>query len=174
MNPRKETTASPGSQGRLWIWVGKHKKKFWIILLCAVLLAASALVIYTRPRPLINPSGPYLSEPEIYRVELGGEDITDQVDLDELMEILRDATYQRSVFPWGDTTHRITPDLIDIFVRTGYRYELATLLLTPSRQSVWDDFPGGIWRHRIIDGEAVYDALLSSIESSLQSSAVVS
>lgn len=167
MDRNREQTASPDSPGILWAWIGRHKKKLLILLLCAAVLFAAALVIYTRPRPLINPSGPYLSEPEIYRVEMGGETITDQVDLDELMAVLQDATYQRSVFPWGDNRHRIVPEEIQLYVRTGYRYELVSLLLTPGRQSVWDDFPGDIWRHQIVDGDDVYDALLAVIETSL-------
>lgn len=76
MNYNRDQTASPDDSGILWAWIGRHKKTLLILLLCAAVLFAAALVIYTRPRPLINPSGPYLSEPEIYRVEMGGETIT--------------------------------------------------------------------------------------------------
>lgn len=164
MDNRKEATASPNPQGRLWIWAARHKKKLGIILLCAVLLLAAALVIYTRPRPLINPSGPYLCEPEIYHVELGGEDITDQVDLDALMGILQNATYRRAVFP-GRNVYQSSSDLIEMTVRTGYRYELVSMIMYPDRQCACDFTPRGAWWHPISDGEAIYDALLAAVEA---------
>lgn len=136
---------------------------FWAILICAVVAGAAVLLIYTRPRPLINPSGPYLIEPEIYHVELGGEIITDQVDLEKLMEPLRDAIYRKSVFPGWDS-YQLSDDMIEMTVRTGYQYEVVSVIVTPRGQYVCDFSTKGSWWHEISDGEAVYDALWAVIE----------
>lgn len=140
------------------------RMKRTIVLVSGLILVfalAAAAVMFYRPLPLIEPE----REVRIRRVEVGGADVTGQIDERALLELLFRGEYRRTVFPQGTGSYQITEDLIEIGLWYEEDGELPQIFLSPRSQTVRFGYTvinqtASAWDFPLLDGETLYRQIM--------------
>ena len=141
------------------IWKGKKAVLCVVVLILA--LSAVASGVYFRALPLAQESD------TIHRVELGGREVTEQVDERALLELLALAEYRRTLFPQGGFYYKVTDDLVVISL---HREQGTQIFLSPRSQTAYCghisiDGTLHVWKNPILEGEQLYRQVMDLLEA---------
>lgn len=131
------------------------KWKIIPVLAIVILVLIIAAVMYARPRPVVED----ISQFEIDRVEVGGVDVTDRVDLEAIKTVLAQAECRHDFFPWGKGT--IVTDEV-IMMSSTDNHKSHHIVLT-GKVFYW--YRAGDKRvYHMIDGEILYQQLYELVQ----------
>lgn len=158
-------------QGALWLWLKGHKKPLLIALAAAAVIVIAAGLYYTRPRYFFpiqiqhhessyDEDGALVSEYEtvidgltILHVRAWNQEVTDQVDLEAVGDLLRTSRCRNTIFPLPGGCL-----LGEVIIVEGYANQTEFYLtLGPKRQTLYDFSPGPV--DLVLDGEELYEAM---------------
>ena len=124
-------------------------RKGIVILITAVLVAAAGAALLSLSAPLLDEDREYTLTALYWR----GQEISDQVDEDEMMDLLRDAS--RSLIPRGALPQHTFTEMIEVDL---HQEEGPWHIVLCTADGVYAAYADADWCYTIRDGETLGQA----------------
>ena len=121
-----------------------------VILIAAVLLIAAAAAVWSLSAPVLDEDAEYT----LTSLYCRGQEVSDQVDEDELLELLEDAS--RSLLPRGGLPRHTYTEMIEVNL---HQEEGPWRIVLCTADGVYAAYADADWCYTIRDGETLAQAV---------------